>query len=569
MSLLRLLLLLLLLTRVLLQIKYSSRNNSHVGCVRHTKYHFIVKDNYTLNHLTAFNSLTQRLLKAHSISNLTATVVRNSLHSSTHNLCKLKDLPNRIKRQVLIAALGGIISGLSLPAIVSAIIHPSSSTLPPEYLNFIEKTRSITRRNSQLLFSLQRRLDRVEAKEEANELLLTVLQALKTEEKKFLELSQRNWRYSTMLYGLLKQPLKYYSKIGLLSLDPGTHRLDERLPLPEKAFHLNVTTTSAENCKDARIDITLYAPLPSTLCETVVSADENFIMTKIKGPKNECRVLPPLYNLVELQDGSHLSPYNSFIVPNCEPNNFTFTFNAETSTLYAVPRTRGAIISSCGGIHRATIEGGRGISPALGCSSWLSSGHLSPSVHDLYSSSAWILNERGDFIDAGPLSSSNFLFLEENYDTSTSPPATPSTSTTINQLDHIAPANTHSRDTILITVTALFVLACLSLAFVTYRKCLARRQWYNPQQARRQRFSISDIEVRHRSIASVDSKLGKLADLNREFASISNPTTKPKPAGTYNVELIPMPTLRKDATLDETASFSSSNSTLDTDKQEE
>ena len=104
MSLLRLLLLLLLLTRVLLQIKYTSRNNSHVGCVRHTKYHFIVKDNYTLNHLTAFNSLTQRLLKAHSISNLTATVVRNSLHASTHNLCKLKDQPNRIKHQVLIGS---------------------------------------------------------------------------------------------------------------------------------------------------------------------------------------------------------------------------------------------------------------------------------------------------------------------------------------------------------------------------------------------------------------------------------------------------------------------------------
>ena len=371
-----------------------------------------------------------------------------------------------------------------------------------------------------------------------------------------------------MLYGLLKQPLKYYSKIGLLSLNPGTHRLDERLPLPEKAFHLNVTTTSAENCEDARIDITLYAPLPSTLCETVVSADANFIMTKIEGTKNECRVLPPLYKLVELQDGSHLSPYNSYIVPQCEPNNFTFTFDDQTSTLYAVPKTRGAIISSCGGIHRATIEGGRGISPALGCSSWLSSGHLSPSVHDLYSSSAWILNERGDFIDAGPLSSSNFLFLEENYDTSTSAPVTPLTPTTNDQLDHLAPANTRSRDTIVIAVTALLVLACVSLAFAIYKKCIGRRQCYNPQQARRQRFSIGDIEVRHKSIASVDSKLGKLADLNREFASISKPATKPKPTGQYNVELIPMPPLRKDATLDETGSLSSFNSTPDMDKQD-
>ena len=89
MSLLKLLLILLLLTRVLLQIKFTSRSNSHVGCVRHTKYHFIVKDNYTLHHLTAFNSLIQRLLKAHSITNLTATVVSNTLRASTHNLCKL------------------------------------------------------------------------------------------------------------------------------------------------------------------------------------------------------------------------------------------------------------------------------------------------------------------------------------------------------------------------------------------------------------------------------------------------------------------------------------------------
>ena len=568
MSLLRLLLILLLLTRVLLQIKFTSRNNSHVGCVRHTKYHFIDKDNYTLHHLTTFNSLTQQLLKAHSISNLTATVVRNTLQASTHNLCKLKDQPNRIKRQVLIAALGGIISGLSLPAIVAAIIHPSSSSLPPEYLNFIEKTRSLTRRNSQLLYSLQRRLDKIEAKEEANALLLTVLEALKTEEKKFLELSQRNWRYSTMLYGLLKQPLKYYSKIGLVNLSPGTHRLDERLPLPEKAFHLNITTTSADDCKDARIDITLYAPLPSPLCETVVRANANFIMTKIEGTKNECRVLPPLFTLVELQDGSHLSPFNSFVVPQCEPHNFTFNFDELTSTLYAVPKTRGAIISSCGGIHRATIEGGRGISPAMGCSSWLSSGHLSPSVHDLYSGSAWILNERGDFIDAGPLSGSDFLFLEENYDTSTSQPASTTSSTTDDHLDHLAAASTLSRDTIIISVTAFLVLACLSLAFVTYKKFLGRRQCYNPHQARRQRFSIGDIEVRHKSFTSVDSKLGKLADLNREFASITKPATKPKPTGAYNVELIPMPLPQNDATLEETESFSSFNTTPDIDQQE-
>ena len=175
----RLLLFLPLLKTVLLQQHFTSKDNELVGCVRHTQYHYVVRDNYTLHHLNDFNSLTQRLLAANSINNLTAMVVGNTLRSATHNLCKLDDLPNRIRRQVLAAALAGIVGGLSLPAIVSAIINPTNNnSLSPEYRNFIEKTRSLTRRNSQLLFSLQRRMDKLEKKEEANELIVTILQAL-------------------------------------------------------------------------------------------------------------------------------------------------------------------------------------------------------------------------------------------------------------------------------------------------------------------------------------------------------------------------------------------------------
>ena len=564
----RLLLFLPLLKTVLLQQHFTSKDNELVGCVRHTQYHYVVRDNYTLHHLNDFNSLTQRLLAANSISNLTAMVVGNTLRSATHNLCKLDDLPNRIRRQVLAAALAGIVGGLSLPAIVSAIINPTNSnSLSPEYRNFIEKTRSLTRRNSQLLFSLQRRMDKLEKKEEANELIVTILQALKTEEKKFLELSQGKWRYSTMLYGLLKAPMKHYSKLGMFNLSPGTHQLDEPLPLPERAFHLNVSTTSAESCENARIDITLYAPLPSQVCETVVYAGEDYIMTQIEGPKKECRVMPPLFKLIELPDGSMLAPYNSYITAGCEVGNFSFSFNEESSTFFAVPKTKGAIVSSCGGVRRSLIDGGRGVSPALGCSSWLSSGHLTPSVHDLYSSSAWILNMRGEYIDPAPLAGSDFLFLDQIYDTSTSGPSTTPTSSEPEKVDSLATGSWASlgRDTAIVSLTTLLVVTGLSLGAWIYKRSHGRSGRYRPHHHQKRRFSRSDIEVLPRlSAASVDGKLDQLATLQSKLSTITKPPLNSASCTAYSVELAPMPPLNNEPLSEAQSCSSFSFSSSDT-----
>ena len=544
-----------------------------VTCARYSRYHYISTDRYSLEHLDKFKEITMRLISDHDITALTAMVVEKSLQESTHNLCKVKGhLSNKVnKRQAVIA---GIVAGLALPAIVSAIIHPTNRGLSPEVKSFMKKTRSLARKNSDLIFTLESRVNRIAAKGEATELLLSVLQLLHLEESKFRELVENNGRHSTVLYQMLKPAINHYARLKILNQTSGvkqSSREQGEIPLGPKAYHLNVTTERGDTCKEAKVEITLYAPLPSAECEPITQALKTHIITEI-GESGDCRVLPPLFTLQELDDSTNFSPFNFFIIPQCRLSNFTFKFDQSTNTLFAVPDLPGNIIASCGGLHRDQLQKGVGIAPALGCSSYLSSGHM-PGVKDLFSPGSYIVNELGEYMDAGPLAAMTgaFSFLEELDE----PPA-PTTQRTaspaldyddrndLDDVDNLEDNGTVWRDSTIVSLSSILLISAVALIYRAYRKCHSASYNPNPETVRTRRtnkesLTKSDIMILRRPSVN----LAHLAAINDKLESMreKNEEKKTNVEAKWDVELCPMPSMTqlmmKSATTMDTSSFSS------------
>ena len=535
-----------------------------ISCARYTRYHYINTDKYNLQHLDKFKEMTMRLISDHDITALTAMVVEKSIQESTHNLCEVKGvLPNKVeKRQAVIA---GVVAGLALPALVSAIIHPTNSGLSPETKKFIQKTRSLTKKNSDLIYTLESRLNRVEAKAEATELLLSVLQMLHLEESKFRELVENNGRHSTVLYQMLKPVMSHYVKLKILNLTSGVKQSGSVIPLPPNSYHLNVTTQRGETCKDAKVEINLWAPLPSAECEPISQALKTHIITEM--PNGDCRILPPLFTLLELNDSSNFSPFNYYIIPKCKLSNFTFNFDSSKNTLFAVPDLPGNIIASCGGLHRDELQEGVGVAPSLGCSSYMSSGHM-PGVKDLFSPGSYIVNEQNEFLDAGKIAATtgSFSFLNEvdlsnDPKTTTTAPLEDTDDWNSDDVDIDADGNgTVVRNSMIVSLTGIFLTSASVLIYKVYKRCYTAS--YNPNSGTAgdgRRWTKRDIRIVRRS----SEDLAQLASINEKLEAMrkKEDAVRTKVGATWDVELCPMPSITHLATLsastEETSSFSS------------
>ena len=75
---------------------------------------------------------------------------------------------------------------------------------------------------------------------------------------------------------------------------------------------------------------------------------ESYIVTKIDN-SDDCRVMAPLRGLLLLPDKkSYLANY--FIAQECNLDNFEFSYSDNLRTLFAVPKHKGGIVATCGGI---------------------------------------------------------------------------------------------------------------------------------------------------------------------------------------------------------------------------
>ena len=171
---------------------------------------------------------------------------------------------------------------------------------------------------------------------------------------------------------------------------------------------------------------------------------DSYIVTKIED-SNDCRVLAPLRALGLLPDKkSYLAISNFFIAPDCNIDLFDFNFSDNLRTLFAVPKHKGGIVATCGGeVHRDVIEAAVGVVPAATCSSYISSGHINPSVKDIFQPGTWLLNSQGDFLDASTVPALDFSFMDR-----ATTPTTPTTTTTtesaeIDNLDYSPPQHHH------------------------------------------------------------------------------------------------------------------------------
>ena len=545
-----------------------------VGCVRYTRFHYLVHDMYTLSYLDHFAEITNELLACHDVNNITASIVLKGLESASHTLCDVGTEPNglaREKRQLLIGGAAGVLAGLALPAIIQSILHPYSTS--PETLNFMKKTRSIARHNAQMINTLRRRLAKIEERQEADELLLTIVESLHLEQEKFRELVESNGRFSTTLQRMMKEALRYYEKLNVIQISPRAGLN----PIPEKAYHLNITTTRGATCKEAKVELSLYVPLGSPECEVIETAEADYILTKI-GESNDCRVHSPLFTLVRLPDGTSLSPLNHYILKGCQMDKFTFKFDEARRILLAVPKEAGAIVSSCNGLRQVNLEARRGLTPYLGCSSYLASGHQQPSTKDLFSPSSYVMNQRGEFVDPGLAVGSDFLFLEDltNLSISTTKPDPRnefdlSNDNTDDDLPALETMNTPLRDSIMILCTTLIILTAIALIFYMKKKLTNSRSYTIEQAPAQRKWTSADIQVVSPERRS--SALVKLAALTTELSGINSPRT-PNKSSAYTVELLPMPNASSNCSkappttsdcsdkLQESSSFSSNGSEM-------
>ena len=129
------------------------------------------------------------------------------------------------------------------------------------------------------------------------------------EEEKFREITDANISTSPTLTRMMKTVLKAYERAGIIKLTP----MSTSNELSKNLYHINITTTPSRTqlCADAKVEFTIYAPLPSMLCERIVNVHSDYILTSIRaGGKDsgDCRVLPPLYKLLTLPDNTTFSP---------------------------------------------------------------------------------------------------------------------------------------------------------------------------------------------------------------------------------------------------------------------
>ena len=257
---------------------------------------------------------------------------------------------------------------------------------------------------------------------------------------------------------------------------------------------------------------------------------ESYIVTKIDN-SDDCRVLAPLRGLLLLPDKkSYLALSNYYIAPSCNLDNFEFNYSDNLRTLYAVPKHQGGIVATCGGsVHRDRIDAAVGVVPSAMCSSYLSSGHINPSIKDIYQPGTWLLNSQGDYLDASTVPAMDFSFM----DTATTTSAPTTTSSTVSpdydNLDPFVPSPPIWATTS--TVLLLLLLGCIGAVVLWRRKVCNRRAEYKPAK----RLKIEDIEVIPRTQPDNELALGRLQQIGNDLEAASRPE--------YCVQLLSMKNL--------------------------
>ena len=503
-------------------------------CVRHIHYHFVSRDDYDLGYLDKLYNITESLLQEGSISKASADIMKRTLAFSSHTLCEPGQNKQREKRQV--AGLLGLVGGLVLPHVFQALIYPSGTASEiNKFRSFAMKTRNMARRNEHRIYNLEQRLNLLQRREDLNSIFDNTMQSLQLEEMKFAELITNGPKFSTTLYNMLKPAIGRYKKLNII--DPaGRHTLGKAPLIPEAAIHVNVSTYANNDCEAAFVNISVYTPIPSSKCEEIIMMYDSYIVTKIED-SNDCRVLAPLRALVLLPDKkSYLAISNFFIAPECNIDLFDFNFSDNLRTLFAVPKHKGGIVATCGGeVHRDVIEAAVGVVPAATCSSYISSGHINPSVRDIFQPGTWLLNSQGDFLDASTVPAMDFSFMDR-----ATTPTTPTTTTTtesaeIDNLDYSPPS------TVVLpwvsTGAGLMLLVGLGTVVMWKRGLCNKKAEYTPGR----RINIEDIEVvsRSRSQPEDESVLGRLHRIGTELEAANKPD--------YHVQLLSMKSLNADA----------------------
>ena len=518
-------------------------------CIRHIKYHFISKDDYDLGYLNKLFSITESLLEDGSISKTTADIMKRTLSFSSHTLSEPGQAEPRSKRQVLSTMLG-LVSGLVLPHIFQALIYPSGTAGElNRFRSFAMTTRGMARRNEHRVFDLEQRLNRLQRKEDLNTIFDNAMQNLQLEEMKFTELISNGPKFSSSLYNMLKPAIMRYKQLKIT--DPaGRHTLARAPLIPEAAIHVNVSTYANKDCDSAFVNISVYTPIPSSSCEEITAMYDSYIVTKIDGT-GDCRVLAPLRALTLLPDKkSYLAMSNYFVAPGCKLDLFDFSFSDNLKTLFAVPKRKGGIVATCGGdVHRDQIEAAVGVVPAVTCSSYISSGHLNPSVKDLFQPGTWLLNSQGQFLDASTVPVTDFSFL----DLATTTMAPPTTTSTVpnnqDNLDSFSPSYP-----LWISSGVTLLLTTVLCSAVLWRKGLGRKLGFCNRSAKytpERRLRLEDIEVVNRTEPMNASALGRLQKIGTELEEVSKPE--------YHVQLLSMKSLNANpGSISRTSSFTES-----------
>ena len=245
--------------------------------------------------------------------------------------------------------------------------------------------------------------------------------------------------------------------------------------------------------------------------------------------------MAPLRGLLLLPDKkSYLALSNYYIVPSCNLENFKFSYSDNLRTLFAVPKHQGGIVATCGGtVHRDRIDAAVGVVPSAMCSSYLSSGHINPSIKDIYQPGTWLLNAKGDYLDASTVPAMDFSFMDTA--TTTSGPTT--TSSTVSpdydNLDPFVPSPPIWATTS--TVLLLLLLGCIGAVVLWRKRVHNRRAEYKPAK----RLKIEDIEVISRTQPDNELALGRLQQIGNDLEAASRPE--------YCVQLLSMKNLNANA----------------------
>ena len=531
------------------------------GCVRSLDGHYIFQDSHTLEYLEIFTKQLEDLRAKKVVRNATINIAIDTIRSSTHALCKV-GRQHRKKRQLALAAgLVGVIGGLGLPSILRSLFYPSQSTA--EMREFMKRTRGLAALNSKRIDHLQKQLEKLQQHDDAEELIADIFELLHQESKKFNLILNPRTRFSPFLEDLLKIPIEHFK----LQLGPAWKRnlKPGQIPIPEKAYYVDLATETAEDCSDARVNLTVYSPLPTGECEEILQAGPDYILTETSGGR--CRALPPLYTLIELPDSSFFSPFNNFVIDDCKSltylNNFTFHFDSASNAFYAAPTGKGELRTTCGNnitnkFHRrGELEPGVFVQPLPQCHSWLNSGDSPFIFHQGHR----FITSQGERI-AGPLAKSGpFMFLKDFTNELSTPTSEPTTANWLDALERLEALDTSNntaeespmdRDKV-IAIICSSALALIGLSVAVWKGGRKLGMWERCSRAQStpppttRRYSIGDIEVLPRR----NSTTWKWAVLNKELDGLA----LPRAAGDRKRDLLPMDPLDEAADVHTFTSF--------------